>query len=101
MLPKKCIEKKCPRYLLGKDSKGEALDCCAVEKTKRGIGVVPCFQVSEKECRVLRTAYMAAAAAKERPMRVSSGIGPYDKTVVETPRFEVHHDDTDTIPTRE
>lgn len=51
---------------MGKDSKGQALDCCAVEKTKRGIGVVPCFSVSEKECRVLRTAYMAAAAANEK-----------------------------------
>lgn len=66
MLPKKCIERKCPRHLQGKDSKGVALDCCAVEKTKRGIGVVPCFKVSEKECRVLRSAYMAAAAANEK-----------------------------------
>lgn len=66
MLPQKCIERKCPRHLLGKDSKGQALDCCAVEKTKRGIGVVPCLSVSEKECRVLRTAYMAAAAANEK-----------------------------------
>lgn len=51
---------------MGKDSKRQALDCCAVEKTKRGIGVVPCFQLSEKECRVLRSAYMAAAAANEK-----------------------------------
>lgn len=51
---------------MGKDSKGQALDYCAVEKTKRGIGVVLCFSVSEKECRVLRTAYMAAAAASEK-----------------------------------
>lgn len=49
-------------HLLGKDSKGEALDCCAMEKTKRGIGVVPCFQLSEKECRVLRSAHFAAAS---------------------------------------
>lgn len=66
MLPQKCIKRKCQRHLLGKDSKGQALDCCAVEKTKRGIGVVPCLSVSEKECRVLRTAYMAAAAANEK-----------------------------------
>ena len=51
---------------MGKDSRGQALDCCAVEKTMRGIGVVPCFSVSEKECRVLRTANMAAAAANEK-----------------------------------
>ena len=50
---------------------------------------------------VLRTAYMAAAAANEKPVRVSSGLGPEDDTVVETPHFEVHNDDNDTIPTRE
>ena len=97
MLPQKCKDLGCRRYMV--TAKGE--DVCAIEKTKKGIGVVPCFVVRERDCRVLRSAHMAAAAANEKPMRVSSGLGPDDDTVVETPHFEVHHDDIDTIPTRE
>lgn len=50
MLPQKCKDLGCRRHMV--TAKGE--DVCAIEKTKKGIGVVPCFSVSEKECRVLR-----------------------------------------------
>lgn len=92
MLPSKCKDLGCRRHMV--TAKGE--DVCAIEKTKKGIGVVPVFSVSEKNCRMIRL-----LPKKIVPMRVSSGLGPDDDTVVETPHFEVHHDDTDTIPTRE
>ena len=44
---------------------------------------------------------MKKGAANEKQVRVSSVLGPDDDTDVETPHFEVHNDDNDTIPTRE
>lgn len=72
MLPQKCKERGCKRFMVG-TQKENFVDCCIIERTKKGIGVMPVFRISEKECRILRSAMTAAAA----------------------------HDQTDQIPTRE
>lgn len=43
----------------------KGVDVCAIEKTKRGIGVVPCFSVSEKNCRMIRLLPKSSAEANE------------------------------------
>jgi hypothetical protein len=45
-------------------AKGE--DVCAIEKTKKGIGVVPVFSVSEKNCRMIRLLPKSSVEANEK-----------------------------------
>ena len=53
MLPQKCIERKCPRYLLGKNG----TDVCIlyqVSEVKDDLAVIDVFNVGHKQCKRLR-----------------------------------------------